>query len=157
TGFEELGRPFEYQVDVLSTNASISAKDIVGSPISVNLELKNSQTRFFNGIVAALEYRGFAGPLAKCRLYVRPWFWFLSKTKNSRVFLKKGVVDIIREVLDDFNLTGVVDFTNLKGTYAPKEFVVQYDESAFNFISRLMENEGIYYFFRHEAGGHKMV
>ena len=157
TGYEALARGFEYEIDVLATKADVGAKDLIGAPVSVEVELKNFQMRHFNGIIAAFEYRGFDGPQAKCRLFVRPWFWFLTQTKNSRIFQHKSVVDIVKDVFDGHNLTGVVDYKNLQKTYSPREFVVQYSESDFNFVSRLLENEGIYYFYRHEDGAHKMV
>jgi type VI secretion system secreted protein VgrG len=157
TGFEALGIPFEYRIDVLSTKADMGASDVIGSAVSVALELKAFQMRYFNGIVAAFEYRGFEGPLAKIRLFVRPWFWFLTQAKNSRIFQNMSIVDVIKEVFDKYDLTGVVDYTNLQQSYPPREYVVQYAETDFNFVSRLLENEGIYYFFRHEQGEHQMI
>jgi type VI secretion system secreted protein VgrG len=157
TGFEALARCFEYQIDVLSTKSDIGASDLLGAPVAVELETKNFQIRYFHGIVAAMEYRGFDGSQAQCRLLVRPWFWFLTRAKNSRIFQNKSVVDVIKEVFDQYNLAGAADFTELQGNYPSREYIVQYDETDFNFVSRLMENEGIYYFFRHSEGAHTMV
>src|SRR5436309_8152537 len=81
-----------------------------------------------------------------------PEFWLLTRSAQSRIFQHISVPDILKKVLTGLN----VDF-QVRGTFHPRDFCVQYRETDFNFASRLMEEEGIYYYFKHTEGGHKMV
>ena len=86
---------------------------------------------------------------------VVPWLWFLSHTSDSRIFQNKTILEILTQVFQDF---GFRDFRSaLRGTYERHEVVVQYRETEFNFISRLMEKGGIFYFFEHEHGKHTLI
>ena len=89
------------------------------------------------------------------RAEVVPWPWFLTRTTDCRIFQNQSTPDIIETIFEDFGFT---DFAlELKGSYPKREYCVQYRETAFNFVSRLMEHEGIFYFFRHEDGKHTLV
>src|SRR5262249_10819469 len=84
-----------------------------------------------------------------------PWFWFLTRTSDCRIFQEKQVPDIITQIFAEH---GFQDFKlNLYGSFTPRDYCVQYRETDFNFISRLMEQEGIFYYFQHENGKHTMV
>jgi type VI secretion system secreted protein VgrG len=84
-----------------------------------------------------------------------PWLWFLTRSANSRIFQKKNVVDIVTQVFSDH---GFSDFEfHTQRTYKEYEYKVQYRETDFNFVSRLLEHECIFYFFQHENGKHKAV
>src|SRR5260370_34637945 len=83
------------------------------------------------------------------------WLWFLKRTADCRIFQNKNVPDIIQKIFGDL---GFQDFKlRLYGTFAPRDYCVQYRESDFNFVSRLMEEEGIYYYFSHDKKGHTLV
>jgi type VI secretion system secreted protein VgrG len=166
SGTEGLGRCFEYFIDVLSADGSVTAKDIVGQPVTVSVPTHNS-TRYFNGLVAGLEYRGTDDHGASSyRLVVRPWLWFLSRTQDCRIFqpstMTEGcsTLDILKKVFTGSPSSpypAVTDFSHLQGNYKSREYVVQYRETDFHFVTRLMEAEGIYYYFVHENGKHTMV
>jgi type VI secretion system secreted protein VgrG len=86
---------------------------------------------------------------------MRPWFWFLTRTADCRIFQNQKVPDIIKSV---FRYNGMSDFKDLlTGVYRDWVYCVQYRETGFNFISRLMEQEGIYYYFEHIKGKHTLV
>ena len=86
---------------------------------------------------------------------VRPWLWFLTRTADCRIFQEMTVPDILKKVFADH---GAADFKfELTGTYRKWTYCVQYRETDFNFVSRLMEQEGIYYYFRHTDGQHTLV
>lgn len=156
---EQLGRLFQIEVDLASTETGVKFEDIVGTNATVRLELPDKKTRYFNGFVSRFvqgsqQPRGQVN-YAQYRATLVPWLWFLTRTADCRIFQKKKVPDIIEEV---FKTHGFKDYKlNLTGTYTEWEYCVQYRETDFNFVSRLMEHEGIYYFFEHDNGKHNMV
>jgi type VI secretion system secreted protein VgrG len=154
TASEGLGRCFELVIDVISEKDDIGAKDVVGQMVRVDVEIKNFQVRSFHGFVARLEYRGQGTGAAIYRLVARPWLWFLTQTQNCRVFQNISTKDILTGIFEEYG--GAVDLSAL-GAYPAREYVVQYRESDFHFVMRLMESEGIYYYFRHEQDKHTMV
>ncbi len=156
TGTESLSRLFSYQLDLSSENDAIAAKDIVGKKVSWSISRFDQNPRYFAGVVS----RFVAGALnrRKLRTYraeVVPWPWLLTRTTDCRIFQNQSTPDIITTIFGDF---GFSDYKlELKGSFPKWEYCVQYRETAFNFISRLMEHEGIFYFFRHEDGKHTLV
>jgi type VI secretion system secreted protein VgrG len=155
SGREELGRPFEFQLDLASENSQIKFTDIVGQNVTVRLERPGGSTRYFNGFVSCFTQMSSGGDGARYRATVVPWLWFLTRTADCRIFQAKTVPEIVQQVFRD---AGFSDFeVALTGAYRPREYCVQYRESTFQFVSRLLEQEGIYYFFRHENGRHVLV
>ncbi|MET0068553.1 MAG: type VI secretion system tip protein TssI/VgrG [Candidatus Thiodiazotropha sp.] len=154
-GREELGRPFEFTVDLLSDNESVSPDDLLGKKMTVEMDMVNTTKRYFDGYVSRFTQVGHMAFFAHYRATLRPWFWLLTQTSDCRIFQNKRVPDIVKEV---FGENGFSDFEErLSGSYREWEYCVQYRETDFNFVSRLLEQEGIYYFFKHEAGKHTLV
>lgn len=152
---EELGRLFEYRVNLLSEDEQISFDDILGQKMTVRLDLPDGETRYFNGVVSQFAYTGRYRHFASYRAVLSPWLWFLTRTADCRIFQNKTVPDIIKEV---FREHGFTDFDDLlSGQYRTWEYCVQYRETDSNFVSRLMEKEGIYYYFKHEKDKHTLV
>lgn len=154
---DELGRPFVCQCDVRSTEHAVNFKNIVGQPAAIRLTLESGKSRFINGIVSRFATMGTpaSGRVNKYSMTVVPALWFLTRTADCRIFQNETIPDIIKKVLGECD---AVKFeAKINGTYAKREYVVQYRETAFNFISRLMEEEGIYYFFKHTKDSHTMV
>ena len=152
---EQLGRLFQFDLDLLSEDPEIKLKDILGQSVTVLSQRPDGENRYFNGIVSQFSQAGAHGNLFVYRATLRPWFWFLTRTADCRIFQNKKVPDIIKEVFRD---QGFSDFEDaLSGSYREWENCVQYRETDFNFISRLMEQEGFYYYFKHEDGKHILV
>ncbi|MEW8507101.1 MAG: type VI secretion system tip protein TssI/VgrG [Candidatus Thiodiazotropha sp.] len=152
---EELGRLYEFTVDLLSDNESISPDDLLGKKMTVEMDMVNTTKRYFDGYVSRFTQVGHLAYFAHYRATLRPWFWLLTQTSDCRIFQYKTVPDIVKEV---FGENGFSDFEErLSGSYREWEYCVQYRETDFNFISRLLEQEGIYYFFKHEAGKHTLI
>ena len=152
---EEMSRPFEYQLDFLSAKADIKLDDILGKNVTIKLGLPEDQTRYFNGYVTRFSAGGTYGRYNRYFATVRPWLWFLTRTADCRIFQDLKVPDIIKKVFADHDSA---DFKlELTGTYRKWNYCVQYRETDFNFISRLMEHEGIGYYFRHTDGHDTMV
>jgi len=155
---EELSRLSSFQMELISHDAAIAAEDMIGTNVTVTLELDSGDLRYFNGYVhrfTALDEneKGVRG----YRASVVPWLWFLTQTTDCRIFQEKSVVDIVTEVFDEL---GFADFSTrlVFGANAKQKrnYCVQYRESDFDFVSRLMEEEGIFYFFEHEDGKHTL-
>lgn len=154
-GFEELGRLFRYQLELLSPKEDLNLDDLLGKDLTVELDLPSGQTRYFHGYVTEFSQTGRHGDYATYSAVVHPWFWFLTRNSDCRIFQGKTVPDIIQEVFRDHGFTNFKD--ELKATYRTWEYCVQYRETDFNFISRLMEQEGIYYYFEHEEDKHTLI
>ena len=152
---EQLGRLFEFRLELLSEDEHIIPTDLLGQAMTVRLDLPEDQKRFFNGFVSHFANIGNFGRYAVYQAVLRPWFWFLTRTADCRIFQDKTVPDIIKEV---FREHGFTDFEEaLIETYPEHKYRVQYRETDFNFVSRLMEEEGMYYYFKHEDGKHILV
>jgi type VI secretion system secreted protein VgrG len=158
TGKEEMGRLYEYQLTLFSLDHDIKFKKMVGQPVCVKMELPEQGDdvfRYFHGYVTEFRYMGFSGRHALYEATVKPWLWFLSRTADCRIFQNRPVPDIIKQVFRD---NGMSDFEDeLNENYRKWEYCVQYRESDFDFVSRLMEQEGIFYYFKHEEGKHILV
>lgn len=152
---EELSRLSEFQLALLSERSDINLDAIMGKNVTVKLELPDDKKRFFNGYVTRFAQIGTHGRYHLYHATVRPWLWFLTRTSNCRIFQEMTVPDIIKKVLDEYSVADVK--FELSGTYRVWEYCVQYRETDFNFISRLMEQEGIYYYFKHQDGRHTLT
>jgi len=158
TGFEGISRLFSYDLNLLAyDNSSISFPDIVGKEVSITLHLPDGTPRYISGYVSRFTQGGTDERMfTHYHAEVVPWLWFLTRQADCRIFQNMAVNDILTQVL---NLSSVKDFRlSLQGTYDPLEYCVQYRETSFNFVSRLMEEFGIFYYFDHSTQGkHTMV
>ncbi|MBI5017312.1 MAG: type VI secretion system tip protein VgrG [Deltaproteobacteria bacterium] len=152
---EALGRLFEFELDLLSQDEAVPFDDVLGQGMTVSVELPGGARRTFHGVVSQFAQTGRVGSYAAYRAVLRPWLWFLTRVADCRIFQEKKVPEIIKEV---FRAHGFTDFDEaLSGSYRTWDYCVQYRETDFNFVTRLMEHEGIYYYFKHEAGKHTLV
>ena len=155
TAVERLSTPFEFELALESERIDIRANDLLGTPATVSLLLEDGGHRFFNGYISRFSYVGFNGTLGLYRATLVPWLWFLSRAANCRIFQDKQVIDIVKEVFRDQGFTDFVD--RLTGSYRQWTYCVQYRETDLNFVSRLLEHEGIYYYHEHTDGKHTLV
>ncbi len=153
TGGEAISHLFSFQLELWSENAAIKFEDILGQGISFGvIGPSGCEPRHINGIVTSFTQLPGTFRLSRYRATVAPKIWVLTRTQNLRIFQDKDVPDILKQVLQGFDVTW-----ELQKSYPKREYCVQYRETDFSFISRLMEEEGIFYFFRHTASGHKLV
>ena len=155
-GQESLSRLFRFELDMLSEQDGLSPESLLGEPVSFRVRSPDGQERYFHGHVNHFSYAGQGDRLHMYRAAVVPWFWFLTRTSDCRAFQEKKIPDIIKEVLDEMGFAGKYEF-RLGGNYRPWDYCIQYRETDFNFLSRLMEHAGIFYYFIHSEGEHKMV
>jgi type VI secretion system secreted protein VgrG len=152
---EQLGRMSAIELDLLSPSESLALDDLLGRGISIELVTAGDQPRFFHGLVAECSQIGRLGRYARYSARVVPWLWLLTRTSDCRIYQQKSIPDIIKSV---FRAHGTSDFEDsLAGSYTPRDYCVQYMETDFDFVSRLMEEEGIYYYFRHEQSKDTLV
>ena len=155
TGEEELSKTFRYELDLFSTDGKVKFDDIVGQNVTVKVEAEKVGTRIFNGFVSEFQQMEPRDQLARYRAIVVPWFWYLTRVSDCRIFQQKSVPEIIEQVFSSRNFSQYE--LRLSGSYKPLEYCVQYRETDFNFVSRLMEQEGICYYFSHKDGEHTMI
>jgi len=155
TGTERISRLFSFALDLLSENSSISFSDIVGKNVTISLKQLDGSYRCLNGIISRFAQRATGEEFTLYSAEMVPWLWLLTRNADCRIFKNKSIPDIITQVFSDL---GFNDYTNsLQDSYDPRDYCAQYRESSFNFVSRLMEQYGIFYFFKHEQGKHTLV
>ena len=152
---EALSRLFEYRIDLLSEDREIALEKVLAKELAVEIEDGKDNPRFFHGYATSFSYQGQWRGLAAYRAIVRPWAWFLSRTADSRIFQEMTVPEIVKEVFRDRGFSNFED--SLSGSYRTWNYCVQYRETDLNFVCRLMEHEGIYFFFKHEKTKHVLV
>jgi len=154
SGSEAISKPFHFSMELLSANASINFDTVLGRPATISVKTADGSERYFHGIINRFAQRSSDRTLSGYTAEMVPALWLLTRSADCRIFQNLSVVDIIKKV---FAERGLQDVTyNLK-SYAPREYCVQYRETDFNFVSRLMEHYGIFYYFQHAKGKHTMV
>lgn len=155
---EEISKPFEYEVILVSENANLDFDTTLGKSATVVLEV-NKKKRYFNGIIGSVQQRESLvdHKTTTYRIVLYPKLWLLKYSKNYRIFQNKSALTIIKDVLKETGVENILDKTVKAKSQPAREYCVQYAESNFDFINRLMEEEGIFYFFKHENSKHTMV
>lgn len=154
---EGLSELFELQFDVKSPKSTVDLKAALGKEIAAELEVDGHKTRFWHGRVASIKQTPDEGGRG-WTYHVRavPWLWILTRRADSRIFSKMSAVAIVKQIFSDAGFSHY-DVRSLKSSYQTREYTVQYRETDFNFVSRLLEDEGIYYYFRHTKQSHTLV
>jgi len=155
-GDEHISGLFHYRLRLTSDDAEpVDFKKILGQPITVTIELHGGSMRYINGLVTQFIQADTFNNLTTFYADIRPWLWECTLTTDCRIFQNQNVLEIIKTIFDELGFTDVKITT--KRTYKPRVYCVQYNETAFNFVSRLMEEEGIFYFFEHTEEIHTLV
>src|SRR6202142_3112671 len=156
SGEDGISELFHFHLDLLSEAPGISFDDIIGKTLTFSVRLAvPDNARYFNGYVSRFVQLPGEERLYHYQAEVVPWLWFLTRTADCKIFQDMNVLDIVKKVFTDLKFTDFQDRT--QKTYPVWDYCVQYRETAFNFVSRLMEQEGIYYFFDHEKDKHTLV
>jgi len=156
TGHEGLSQLFEFEVELLANNFNLDLKQLLGKPLTLEIAT-TSAPRYLSGQIVRCVMVGRESSTSRNYVYkvaVKPWLWYLTQTSDNKIFQQKTVPDIIKEVLGEY---GYPYEMKLTGSYRSWEYCVQYQETDFAFISRLMEHEGLYYYFKHDKGQHTLV
>jgi len=152
-GHESISQLFSFRLDLLAERGTDIAFDkMLGESVTVEMRLQNGDKRYFNGLVKRFGEGPRDETFVRYRAEIVPKLWLLEKKVRSRIFQHLNVPDILRKVLAGLDVS-----YQISGTYYPRDYCVQYRESDLDFASRLMEEEGIYYFFRHTDGNHQLI
>jgi len=153
-GTEAISEPFLFHLFMRSASSDLDASKIVGKSATVTIALADGPKRYINGIVSRFVQTGGEETWASYRAELVPKLWLLSLSRDRKIYQGKTIAEIIKAVLGD---AGIVFDDQLSGSYTALDYCVQYDESPLDFISRLMERAGIFYFFKFANGSHTMV
>src|SRR5215510_2520148 len=153
---DTVSKQFEIDLRLLSEDGTIDAKRLLRQPMTVTVMTRSGDERHFHGLVRRFTQLGRnPGGLVSYRTELVPATWFLSLSSDCRIYQQQSVVDIVKAV---FRETGIKDVKYATtGTYQPREYCVQYRETHLDFVSRLLEEEGIFYFFEHQDDKHTLV
>lgn len=154
-GEEGISMPYSFHLDLMSEEASISPDDVLRKPMAITVELESGEQRYIHGAVRRFRQLGQREGLTFFEAEIVPWLWFLSLSTDCRIFQDMDVLKIVETIFSDAGLT---DYDlRCTRTYAKREYCVQYRESHLDFVSRLLEEEGIFYFFEHSDSKHTLV
>ena len=154
-GSEAISQLFHFDLDLLSENDSIQFQDVVGKSVTLRIYDADGGQRYWNGFISRFSQGAQDRRLTAYRAQMVPWLWFLTRTADCRIFQNQKVPDIIQKIFTDLKFH---DFKlRLYGDFVPRDYCVQYRETDFNFVSRLMEEEGIFYYFKQEDGKHTLI
>ncbi len=155
-GSEEVGQLSYHDVSLTSLASSVDPDSILGQAVTLEIHFENGGFRFINGIVGAFAQTGPEGKAEfGYRMQVVPRLWLLTQRHGSRIFQEKSTDEIVKQVLRE---NGISDFQDhLTGNHPERDYTVQYRETDFNFITRLMEESGIFYYFTHGDGSHSLI
>jgi type VI secretion system secreted protein VgrG len=155
TGSEAISQLFHFDLDLLSENDSIKFQDVVGKNVTLRIYDAAGGERHWNGFISRFSQGAQDRRLTAYRAQMVPWLWFLTRTADCRIFQNQKAPDIIQKIFKDL---GFSDFKlRLYGDFVTRDYCVQYRETDFNFVSRLMEEEGICYYFDHKDGKHTLI
>src|SRR3990167_5325288 len=155
-GSEGISEMFRYNIDLASLDGEVDFDEVIGQPALLTIHgLKGK--RYVHGIVSLFEQTGKEGKWTRYRAEVVPAIWILSRHYTCRIFQTQTIPDIIKKVLTDAGISSDQFRFSLKKTYKPRDYCVQYRESDLSFISRLMEQYGIFYLFEHAEDKDIMV
>jgi type VI secretion system secreted protein VgrG len=158
SGIEALSRDYTYSATVLTSDSSIDGNAAIGEEVNIAYHNEDGRTRKFHGFVSRFEYNEQVEEPVQMTSYtmdIVPWLWFLKHNQDFRIFQEMTTPDILKEIFQNYQCS---DFRmQLTESYPTREYCVQYNESDFDFVSRLLEEEGIYYYFEHSQDRHVLV
>ena len=157
SGEESISGLFRYDLQLVSGDDAVDFSQIVGKAMTVSIKSQDGKKqRYIHGKVTRfVQQGGSATGTTGYHAELRPWLWELGLTEDHKIFQSQTALDIVKAVFDDL---GYSDYEDKTSTVPPtRDFCVQYGESALNFVSRLMEDEGIFYYFKHESSKHTMI
>ena len=155
SGEEGLNRPFSYTVSLHSGTALLDPNSLLDQPVTITLADPTGHGRYISGIVSSVRQMPHASnALWRYQLTVVPKLWFLGQTQDCRFYHKMTVPDIVAVIFGKFNLTYT---SKLQNTYTARDYTVQFNESYLDFVQRMLEDEGIFYFFTHDSSSHTLI
>lgn len=157
-GKEGLSQLYSFEVELVAKTYMLDCREALGKSVALQVETKQIMPRFMHGVITKFELIGREMPNSSYYIYkatLSPLLWYATKNKEYQIFQNQTVPEIIQQVLAEYGME--IEFKFRRQRYRHWEYCVQYDETDFNFISRLMEHEGLYYWFKMFKEKHIMV
>ncbi|WP_407312685.1 type VI secretion system tip protein TssI/VgrG [Pseudomonas sp. nanlin1] len=155
-GNEALSKPYNFELSLLSQTPDVELKSLMGRSATIEIELADGATRYLNGYINSFATQGSDGGISRYSAILGPWLWMLGRRFDSRIFQDKTVEEVVVEVFSDFGALPKYEF-RLQKPLKRYSYITQYRESDQNFIHRLLEGDGLFYYFEHTADSHLMV
>jgi type VI secretion system secreted protein VgrG len=159
-GEDYISYPFNFNVLALSDNHDLLNKELIGKSATITIGNHNKNPQYYNGLIYSITGKEIHNDgLRTYQIIISSWLRFLDLTKDNRIYAvqkPQTIPQIVQHVFKYYNCTDY-DISNLKQQYEPLNYCVQYQESAFNFVSRLLEQAGIYYYFAHTQNKHTLI
>ena len=154
SGFEEACKPYEFGIELVSRSANVDLTALLGTPACLSIADRSGGERLVHGLIREMEQLHTANRFTHYRCSLVPRLWFLGQIRDHRIFQNLSVVEIIQQILKEQGFTADGSSFKLSYSYEPREYCVQYGETDLHFITRLCEEEGIYFYFEHKADAH---
>lgn len=155
-GNESLSSLYEFKLEFLSKDKNFDARSLIGKELTLTVD-NSGKSRFLSGLVTQAKRVGQETTTERYFIFeaiVRPWLWLATKTNHYKIFQKKNIPQVIKETLEEYPFELEI---NTEESYREWGYCVQYDETDYEFVSRLMEHEGMYFWFEHSEGKHKLI
>ena len=152
---EKMSTLTETDIQFISPDHNMKMEDVVGQRLSLELDDEEGNTRHWHGYCVSCAFEGRMGGQGLYRAEVRPWLWFLTLHSDCRIFQEKSALDVIKEIFSDRGFSDIQDKTS--SNFEKREYLVQYRETDYEFVTRLMEEEGMYYYFTHDSSKETLV
>lgn len=156
SGSEGISSLYEFKLQFLCADIAFDANSLIGEEITLTVDIEDKQ-RYLSGLVTRIKRIGQETVTERYFIFeasIQPWLWLATQTNHYKIHQKKNIPQVIRETLEDYPFD--LEFRTV-GSYRKWGYCVQYDETDFEFVSRLMEHEGLYYWFEHTLGEHKLI
>lgn len=153
-GIEEVSAIFTLSLTLQSPRGDIDANELLGKPLTVEIALPDGGVRHINGQCSSFSCAAKQGRHYTYQTVITPWLWYATRRQNYRIFQYKTVPEMVQEVLGTY---GFELRFELSRSYRNWEYCVQYRETDANFVMRMLEHEGIWFWFDHKAGSHALV
>ena len=154
SGFEEVCKPYEFNIELVSRSANVDLTALLGTPACLSIADRSGGERLVHGLIREMEQLHTANRFTHYRCSLVPRLWFLGQIRDHRIFQNLSVVEIIQQILKEQGFTADGSSFKLSCSYEPREYCVQYGETDLHFITRLCEEEGIYFYFEHNRDSH---
>lgn len=156
SGYEIISKAFNFTLDFISGNTEITPEKIIGNPIVVKINSNLNKPRIFHGLVKYFAAGSIKHGMRSYTVELAPAMSFLEHASDCRIFQNKSVIDIVKTLIGEYKYMPI-DISGLTKSYPERDYCTQYRETALKFINRILQEEGIFYFFKHEESKHTLV
>jgi type VI secretion system secreted protein VgrG len=156
SGSEGMSTLFSFELALISQDARLELKSLMGQPALLDIELSTGEARYIHGYISRFSLQKSDGGLAYYSATLSPWLWMLSRRFDSRIFQEQTLEDILRTVFANYGVLPRFEF-RLEQSLKSHSYITQYRESDLDFVLRLLEREGLFFYFDHSKEEHRLI